>query len=191
MWRIATVYGLIAAFIASERFLRQGEAATSLEEEAADKGTTKGIGTALGAGIVMLLLAPLLNRRHIGKLPGRWRLFPVGVAAMVTGLLLRGWSNRVLGAAYTRTLRVAQDQHIIQDGPYRVVRHPGYLGTLLVWVGAAVALGNGIAVAIVGGLLLRAYARRIQAEERMLVDTFGDEYRRYATRTRRLVPFVY
>jgi protein-S-isoprenylcysteine O-methyltransferase len=110
---------------------------------------------------------------------------------MISGLVVRSWANRVLGAAYTRTLQVVTDQHIIQEGPYRVVRHPGYLGTLLVWLGAAFALANGIVVALVSVGLLRAYGKRMGAEERMLLDTFGDKYRSYAGRTRRLVPFLY
>lgn len=85
---------------------------------------------------------------------------------------------------------MAADQRIIQDGPYHGVRHPGYLGTLLVWFGAALAVGNGIVVAIVSIVLLRAYRKRIEIEERMLLDTFGDEYCSYAGRTRRLVPFL-
>jgi protein-S-isoprenylcysteine O-methyltransferase len=190
MGRIATVYGLIALFVGSERFLRQGTAA-SLQEAASDAGSTRAIGSALGISAIALLLAPILNNRRIAVLPGRPLLFWTGVTSMISGLLLRSWANRVLGAAYTRTLRVVTDQHIIQEGPYQVVRHPGYLGTLLVWLGAALALANGIAVALVSVVLFRAYRKRMEAEERMLLDTFGDEYRRYAAHTRRLIPFLY
>jgi protein-S-isoprenylcysteine O-methyltransferase Ste14 len=191
MRRIATVYSLIAVFVTSERFLRQGTAATSLQEVASDAGSTRAIGTALGVSTIALLLAPILNRRRIAILHKRQILFWAGVSAMISGLVLRSWANRVLGAAYTRTLRVVTDQHIIQEGPYRIVRHPGYLGTLLVWLGAALALANGVVVATVGTALVGAYRKRIEAEERMLLDTFDDEYQSYAGRTRRLVPFVY
>jgi protein-S-isoprenylcysteine O-methyltransferase len=110
---------------------------------------------------------------------------------MITGLVVRSWANRVLGASYTRTLRIVQEQRVMQEGPYHLVRHPGYLGTLLVWLGAAVALGNWVIMTAAGIVMLRAYRRRIETEERMLLDNFGDEYRRYMRRTRRLVPLLY
>lgn len=189
--QLAVVYGLIAVYVASERFLRLGTAATSLEEAGADRGSTRTVGGALGAGSISLLVAPVLNRYRIAALPRPRLLFSVGVSAMVGGLAVRSWANRVLGAAYTRTLRVVPDQHIIREGPYRAVRHPGYLGTLLVWLGAALALGNGIIVAVASIVLLRAYGKRMEAEEHMLLDAFGNEYRSYAGQTRRLVPFLY
>ena len=191
MRQVSLVYGLIAVFIGTERFLRQGKAATCLRGDKVDRGSTRAVGKAFGVSINVLLVTPILNRGSIGLLPKRAILFWVGVPAMVAGLLLRGWANRVLGAAYTRTLRVVPEQQVIQAGPYRVIRHPGYLGTLLVWLGAVVALGNWISITAVSTIVLRAYTRRIGAEEQMLLDTFGDEYRRYMDRTRRLVPLVY
>jgi protein-S-isoprenylcysteine O-methyltransferase len=191
MRRAATVYALLAVFFAGESVLRQEQAAASFEAGAADEGSTRAVGAAIGMGTVALLLAPLLNRVRLGALPISRVPFRTGLAAMVAGLLLRAWSTRVLGAAYTRTLRVVEDQRVVHEGPYRVVRHPGYGGTLLVWLGAALALGNGLTAGFVGVSLVRAYRRRMDSEERMLLETFGDEYRRYMARSRRLAPFLY
>jgi protein-S-isoprenylcysteine O-methyltransferase Ste14 len=191
MRRALTVYSLLAVYITIERALRQGQAATSLEERPTDQGSTRTIGRALAVTGLALALAPLLNRRRIALLPAYRQLYQLGLSAMLSGLTVRSWANRVLGAAYTRTLRVDAEQRIVQDGPYRLVRHPGYLGTLLVWLGAALALGNGVSLAVSGTMLLRAYRRRIGAEERMLRDAFGEEYERYASRTWRLVPGLY
>lgn len=190
MRRIAAVYSVIALYIASERFLRQGAAATSLEGAESDRGSTRAIGTALSVSSICLLVAPVLSSRKIAVLPRRELLFWVGLSAMISGLVVRSWANRVLGASYTRTLRIVQEQRVIQEGPYHLVRHPGYLGTLLVWLGGAVALGNWVIMTAASILMLRAYRRRIEAEERMLLDNFGDEYRRYMRRTRMLVPFL-
>ena len=75
MRRVAVVYGLIAVFFGSERLLRQGKAATSLEDENVDRGSTRAIGQAFGISINALLVTPLLNRRGIGLLPRRVTLF--------------------------------------------------------------------------------------------------------------------
>ena len=106
------------------------------------------------------------------------------------GLGLRVWSMRTLRAAYTRTLRTAGDQTTVERGPYAVIRHPGYLGSLLVWVGFGLTSRSPAAVALVGGLLGRAYERRIAAEERLLERELPG-YAEYARRTRRLIPLIW
>jgi protein-S-isoprenylcysteine O-methyltransferase Ste14 len=76
------------------------------------------------------------------------------------------------------------------DGPYRFVRHPIYLAMDLWAVGSALTCPTaatiaGAAVIFVGSDL------RARAEEGFLVAVFGDEYRAYAARVRRLLPGVY
>ena len=50
---------------------------------------------------------------------------PAGLALEATGLALRAWSMRTLGTSYTRTLRTEGEQHVVDSGPYRLIRHPG------------------------------------------------------------------
>jgi protein-S-isoprenylcysteine O-methyltransferase Ste14 len=110
---------------------------------------------------------------------------------MLAGLVLRIWASRVLGSFYTRTLRTETEQHLIAKGPYRLVRHPGYLGTLLLWLGAGIATSNWIAVTAISLPMLGSYWYRIQAEEAMLAHTFPQEYQSYASHTWRLIPLIY
>jgi hypothetical protein len=46
----------------------------------------------------------------------------------------------VLGRFYTRTLVTVSNQELVNRGAYRLVRHPGYRGSLLTWTGASLAL---------------------------------------------------
>ena len=118
-------YGLIAAFIFVERRLRRGHAASTLEALPSDRGTTRVIGATYGYALSAGLLAPVLSKRGIGRLPtGPLQAFGIGV--MVAGLLLRIWAALTLGRFYTRTLRVSSDQTVVRTGPYRFLRHPGY-----------------------------------------------------------------
>lgn len=139
----------------------------------------------------LLLLAPLLNRLRFGGTTRRSAIAWSGVLAMAAGLGLRIWSARTLGAYYTRTLRTAQDQALVQDGPYQVVRHPGYLGTLLLWLGAGVASANWMVASLIAACTIPAYHQRIAAEEAMLAQSFAAEYPDYAANTWRILPFVY
>ena len=180
-------YLLLGAFFGLERLLRRGEEARRIESGPSDRRSTLLIGIAFNLATVVALL---LDRRRIGRVERRW-VGVAGIATMVAGLALCVWAMRTLGEFYTRTLLVTSGQRIVDRGPYRLVRHPGYLGTILVWVGAALATANWVATAAVGLLLLVAYGYRIGAEEAMLVESFDDDYRDYMARTRRLVPWLY
>jgi protein-S-isoprenylcysteine O-methyltransferase len=160
--------------------------AASWQGGSSDRGSTVLLIVAYGLAVVLIItLGPV----GVGRLPVgvRW----IGVAMMAAGLGLRAWGMTVLGRFYTRTLRVVHDQRVVTAGPYRLVRHPGYAGSMLVWTGFCVGSGNWIALVVVTGLMLAAYGWRIHSEERLLVDSFGDEYASYQRRTARLLPFVY
>ena len=115
----------------------------------------------------------------------------IGVGLAFAGLALRWWAMVVLGPFYTRTLITASDQRIIRSGPYRWVRHPGYLGSLITWLGAAAASRNALLILLVLAVLLFAYARRIAAEEMMLAQRLGSDYTEYQRTTWRLLPFLF
>jgi protein-S-isoprenylcysteine O-methyltransferase Ste14 len=186
---LIAAYVVIAVFIVAERRLRSGEEARTMEEQPADRGTTRQVGAAFGFALTAGLAAPLLSKIGIGRLPKR--LAKVGLCFMVAGLGLRVWSAQTLGRFYTRTLRVAEDQQVVREGPYRWVRHPGYAADLVMWLGFGLASRN----ALVGGsivlVMLTAYVRRIAAEEAMLAVHLGGAYRDYMRETSRLLPRVY
>ncbi|ANW20001.1 isoprenylcysteine carboxylmethyltransferase family protein [Streptomyces clavuligerus] len=156
--------------------------AASWRAGAADRGSTALLPAAFAGALLLGALLP-------GALPAaaRW----AGVGAVAAGLLLRAWGMRTLGAYYTRTLRTAPGQRVVRTGPYRLIRHPGYAGSLLVWTGWALGLGKGLAAVAVAVLLGAAYGWRIAAEERILLAVFGEEYAEYRRRTKRLLPYVY
>jgi protein-S-isoprenylcysteine O-methyltransferase Ste14 len=111
---------------------------------------------------------------------------------MLGGVALRYWSMLTLGEFFTRTLVVVPGHAIVTTGPYRVVRHPGYLAQpVVLTAGCALASLNLGLVALLAPLLLAAYAHRIRAEERMLASRFGREYREYSSRTSCLFPGVF
>jgi len=75
------------------------------------------------------------------------------------------------------------------SGPYRLVRHPLYLGWTLAVFGVAHMTGDRLAFSIVSTLYL---AIAVPWEERSLIDTFGDDYVRYQRLVPwRMIPFIY
>jgi protein-S-isoprenylcysteine O-methyltransferase Ste14 len=183
-------YALLATFLILEGVFRRGTAAKALDATPADRGTTRRIGLAFLAAVLLVLIAPFLSGLGPGKLTNP-TLAWAGVAAMILGICLRFWANSTLGAAYTRTLRTTPDQVVVSSGPYRVLRHPGYAGVLLMWLGAGLAVQNWIVLVAVALVTGWAYGRRMRAEEAMLLGSLGQAYREYSGRTWRVVPFVY
>jgi protein-S-isoprenylcysteine O-methyltransferase len=181
-------YLILAAFIVAERALRSDESARSLDADEADRGTTILIGAAYGITVNAGLIVTLLRRgRPAGAATGRW----FGLLVMIGGLLLRTWAARTLGRYYTRTLKVNPDQTVVRTGPYRFVRHPGYLADLVLWLGFGLALGSRLLTAAIATSMWLVYARRIDAEEALLLDRLGDAYAEYRRSTWRLLPPIY
>jgi protein-S-isoprenylcysteine O-methyltransferase len=183
---LLSLAGLIA-WLGYELVLRNRNPSTlSWRAGRGDRGSTYLV---VGAYLVVTVLINVLHSMPAGHLQQRWRW--AGVVMIILGLLLRGWGMRALGTAFSRTLRAPSDQGLVQAGPYRLIRHPGYAGSLLVWTGYALGSGNWINAALAAAILLAAYTWRISAEEKVLADAFGSEYVRYSQHTKRLVPFLY
>jgi protein-S-isoprenylcysteine O-methyltransferase Ste14 len=97
---------------------------------------------------------------------------------------------RTLGSSYSRTLRAEEAQRVVDGGPYRLIRHPGYLGSLLTWTGFGLTSGSLPVVVTVSGLMGRAYRHRIAAEEDLLRRDLAG-YVEYSRRTKKLIPFLW
>ncbi len=183
-WLLAGYAG-VAGFFALEAVTRTPGKASSLAASSDDQGTTRMIVAAYALAAELPLA---LRRVPVPQLP--LIAGPVGLALLASGLTLRAWSMRTLGASYTRTLRTQSEQRVVDTGPYRLVRHPGYAGSLLTWTGFALTSRSMPVVAVVGALLGRAYHQRIGAEEKLLQRDLPG-YTAYSTRTKRLAPFVW
>jgi protein-S-isoprenylcysteine O-methyltransferase Ste14 len=183
---IAALVVLVLYAIQSE--IRFGAKARAFRAGASDRGSTVAVSL---ASVVPLMGFILATRGRIPiTLPGMpasaW--FGVGLAAL--GFTLRLWSLLVLRERFTRTLLVQQGHQIERSGPYRFVRHPGYLGSLLCLNGIGLASGNTLAVTASIVVTIAAYLYRIRKEDAMLVKTFGESYAAYRRSTAALVPFI-
>ena len=165
-WSIAG-YLALAGFFALEGATRERGSASDLDATADDRGTTEGI---VRAYAMAGLTAPFMRLLPSPRLP--LVLAPAGLGLEVAGLGLRAWSMRTLGRAYSRTLRTEAEQEVIETGAYRLVRHPGYLASLMIWSGFALTSRRVPTAVVVTAVIGDAYRRRIAAEEHCSCATF-------------------
>lgn len=98
----------------------------------------------------------------------------------------------VVNDFYSRVVRIQRDrgQYVVTEGPYRYVRHPTYIGTIISWVCAALALGSWLALAPVV-LIAATFTVRTALEDRALQEELAG-YKEYAQRVRyRLLPGIW
>ena len=115
----------------------------------------------------------------------------LGVMCFVIGLWLFYRSHADLGTNWSITLEVREQHRLITHGVYRRIRHPMYAALLLYSVGQALVVPNWVAgpsYLVAFGIL---FVFRVRAEERMMLEQFGDDYAAYMARTERLLPRVW
>jgi len=110
-------------------------------------------------------------------------LSPFHVASY--GVMLAGFI--LLARAWPVLWRAQREHRLATTGPYAAVRHPQYLGFLLIMAGFLLQWPTLLTLAMFP-ILTVAYARLARAEEREVRSEFGADYDAYAARTPRFVP---
>ncbi|HUA47582.1 MAG TPA: isoprenylcysteine carboxylmethyltransferase family protein [Solirubrobacteraceae bacterium] len=159
------------------------------EAKKVDRGSLALLSTGTAAGIAVLVLAPIaFPAAAIRPAPV---FFGIGMAVYLAGFAMRRWSEMTLGRYFTFAVMTSPDQPVVTNGPYRIVRHPGYTGVLLVVLGAGFVAGNWVGLAGWTILVMLPLLYRIRVEETALVAALGDCYRSYAAHHKRLVPLLW
>jgi len=140
----------------------------------------------------VLLLAPFSDRRYFAQVQF-WHLNAalkwILVALTATGFLFAWWARIHLGRLWSDWLTKKAGHHVVDTGPYRLVRHPIYFG--IIFAAFATAIEKGTSFALFGASILTfAFYTKARREERFLrVELGEDAYDAYARKTAMLVPF--
>jgi protein-S-isoprenylcysteine O-methyltransferase Ste14 len=114
-----------------------------------------------------------------------------GAIFILTGTIIRTWAILTLGQYFTSVVSTQPDQKLITSGPYKFIRHPGYSGGLLFYIGIGTATGSIPGLAVIIALLFYGIDQRIKVEEPVMISLLGEEYIEYMKRTGKLIPFLY
>ncbi len=114
----------------------------------------------------------------------------LGVALMLIAFGVNFSAMRTLGRFWDK-LVIKENHRVVRDGIYSVIRHPIYTSYIMLFVGYCFLYESWLSLVLLAAVSVVWFGSRIKIEENMLVEKFGDEYRDYMKRTKRLFPFVY
>ena len=114
----------------------------------------------------------------------------LGLAMAIASAVFAAWAMWSLGKSYGIRMDLFDGHRLVTGGPYRLTRHPMYLGIVSFHIGATLAMESLALLAITLVYVIPFTALRIRAEDRVLAAAFGDEFRTFAGRVPALVPFT-
>jgi protein-S-isoprenylcysteine O-methyltransferase Ste14 len=117
--------------------------------------------------------------------------FIIGTVGLLVGLWLFYQAHADLGRNWSVTLEIRDKHQLVTNGIYSLVRHPMYLALLAYSAGQMLVLPNWIVGPAYGVAMALVFALRLRPEEQMMLEEFGDKYRTYMQRTKRLIPGIW
>jgi protein-S-isoprenylcysteine O-methyltransferase Ste14 len=137
------------------------------------------------------LLSFSIAATKIGRIYHWDIFFIIGAILAIVGLTIRINSILTLKQYFTYTVTKIENHELIETGLYKSIRHPGYLGQLIIFVGIATSLSNWLSVILMMIPVMVGYIYRINTEERFMIEQMGQKYIDYQKRTKRLIPMIY
>jgi protein-S-isoprenylcysteine O-methyltransferase Ste14 len=160
-----------------------------------NKRTVTQVNPAWRIATILCVVALFLAIRHCPDF--RRRLLPpseerawIGFALAVAGIAFSIWARNTLGRNWSSSPVIKENQELIQNGPYSLVRHPIYTGLLLAVFGTALAAAriSSVTLLVVAFILL---LWKMRLEESLMQQQFPEAYPAYRARTKALIPFVF
>lgn len=189
--RLYLLAGLVAHKLLWETMKTRGPEkpteATTVEAPIARLGKVAKMVILVGITVQILLPQSWFSALEISEDPSRLRV--IGVAIYTLGLLVAILARLQLGSNWSdiEAANVKAEQQVVSGGVYRFIRHPIYVGDLLLLLGLELALNSWLflGVAMLTPIVLRQAIR----EEQMLRQSLPG-YSEYCSRSKRFIPFL-
>lgn len=136
-------------------------------------------------------LSFMIGATRTGRIYHWDTFFIIGSVLTITGLIIRVSAIMTLKQQFTYTVTKIENHELIEDGLYKSIRHPGYLGQLIIFLGISTALSNWLSIVLMIVPVFIGYSYRITVEEKFMIKQMGQTYLDYRKRTKRLIPLIY
>jgi len=115
----------------------------------------------------------------------------VGLGLLFVGFAIRWAAILQLKKGFTVDVSISKHHKLKDDGLYKNIRHPSYLGLILQFLGLSLLFNSWLTLLIITIPVFLALAYRIKVEEELLCSAFGEEYENYKKRTKRILPGIF
>jgi protein-S-isoprenylcysteine O-methyltransferase Ste14 len=115
----------------------------------------------------------------------------VGVGLFLISCGIRWWGFKSIGKFFNPRVAVYKNHRLITNGAYAKIRHPLYLGSLVNFIAIPIVFNSWGSLLIIIITTIPALVYRIKVEEEFLINHFGDDYREYVSRTKKLFPGIW
>ncbi len=140
--------------------------------------------------VLFVVLSPISDRRGLLAFADGSALRTIGLVLTFSGYFFMNWAIVVLGKQFSVNVTIQKDHKLITKGPYRLIRHPRYLGIILFLSGIALVFRS-LLSAILVVITVAALSWRIADEEKLMQDEFEGAWEDYKKRSWRLIPHIY
>jgi protein-S-isoprenylcysteine O-methyltransferase Ste14 len=140
--------------------------------------------------LAVVILAPFSDGRSIGVLNVEDTIRYIGLLITIPGFVLMQAGEKYLAKQFSIEVTLQIDHKLIQSGPYKVIRHPRYLGILVFFTGISLTFRSLLGIMLVM-VLAAVLVWRVFAEEKMMHQEFGKEWEAYRAKTWRLIPYLF
>ena len=137
------------------------------------------------------LLSFFIGSTRIGRIYNWDMFFAIGIILIVIGLFIRIKAILTLNKFFTYVVSKVENHKLIETGLYKRIRHPGYLGQIIIFIGISCALSNWLSIVLMFIPVIIGYLYRIKVEEKFMEDQIGEVYINYQKRTNKLIPLIF
>ncbi len=132
-----------------------------------------------------------IGATKIGRIYPWNTFFATGMALFAIGFTIRIYSILTLKQYFTYSVAKVKNHKIISTGLYRFIRHPGYLGQLIIFMGISISISNWLSILLMMIPVTLGYLYRIRVEEKFMTDQLGEDYKHYQDRTKKIIPMLF
>jgi|SRR6185503_941637 len=180
---------IVIAFSASELcLLIFKRSKTGVKKNDADKRSLLFLWITIPA---CLTLAGFISGYRLGPATTDDVVIKIGLAMAIVGFAIRWTAIFALGKFFTVDVEISEQHKLKTEGIYKMVRHPSYLGLILIVIALGLCMENLVSLAVVVVPIFIAMNYRITVEEKALTDAFGTQYTAYSETTARIIPWIY
>ncbi len=132
-----------------------------------------------------------IGATKIGRMYAWNTFFAIGMALIVVGFIIRIHSMLTLKQYFTYSVAKVENHKLIETGLYKFIRHPGYLGQLMIFLGISISVSNWFSILLMMMPISIGYLYRMRIEEKFMSEQLGEDYPIYQEHTKKIIPLLY